>query len=232
MNHYMKRLGSTMTPRAALIAYKCNMESDDTHYLELRAIDAHGRMMEGTPVTEEFMNELALNYTGVESNKPHGRIPRTMLYADNRKGSEKYVWYDSPRKRMMYFTEKLNIDDGEYYAPGLIYEASDSSLKVYSYKGNKVPAEDEALFRGPFFNVSDSSVCLGSARVKKPDDPTFESVVAYWEKMFWMSKFSHLYGSISPTVDNLILVTKAAKDKPFDLDQLKPIDKTLKDILR
>lgn len=231
MNHNEKRLKSTMIPKAAIIAYKCDIDGEDTHYLELRAIDESGKMCQGMPVTQEFMNELALSYSGTEASRPHGAIPPQMLYADNRKGSEKYIWYNPPRKRTMYFIDDLNIEDGEYYVPGLIYGAGDSGLKVYAFKG-KVPKEDSELFRGPFFNVSESSVCLGSGKLDKPVDPTFGDIITYWEKMFWMTKFSHLYGGTSPTVNNLVLVTKRSKDKPFDENELKPLNKTLKDILR
>ena len=55
----------------------------------------------------------------------------------------------------------------------------------------------------------------------------------YWEKKFWLTEFSHLGGGGNPTRSNLILVTKAAKDKPFNLDELKPLNNLkLKDILK
>lgn len=52
-------------------------------------------------------------------------------------------------------------------------------------------------------------------------------------KKFWLTEFSHLGGGGNPTKSNLVLVTKAAKDKPFNLDELKPLNKLkLKDILK
>ena len=48
-----------------------------------------------------------------------------------------------------------------------------------------------------------------------------------------LTEFSHLGGGGNPTKSNLVLVTKAAKDKPFDLEELKPLrNLKLKDILK
>lgn len=60
-----------------------------------------------------------------------------------------------------------------------------------------------------------------------------QNLLEYWEKKFWLTEFSHLGGGGNPTRSNLILVTKAAKDKPFNLDELKPLNNLkLKDILK
>ena len=68
-------------------------------------------MGEGHPVTVEFMNELVRNYSETYSGTPHGRLPSNLLYADTRKGSERYVWYNPPGKRMMYFVGGLGIEE-------------------------------------------------------------------------------------------------------------------------
>ena len=62
---------------------------------------------------------------------------------------------------------------------------------------------------------------------------SYENLLEYWEKKFWLTEFSHLGGGGNPTKSNLVLVTKAAKDKPFDLEELKPLrNLKLKDILK
>ena len=82
------------------------------------------------------------------------------------------------------------------------------------------------------FNVTGSSVCLGSANIDLPKNLTYESLLQYWEKKFWLTEFSHLGGNGNPTRSNLVLVTKAARNKPFDLKELKPLNNMkLKDIL-
>ena len=62
---------------------------------------------------------------------------------------------------------------------------------------------------------------------------TYDRLLEYWEKKFWLTEFSHLGGGGNPTKSNLVLVTKAAKDAPFNIEELKPLKNLkLKDILR
>ncbi len=235
-NELTRKLRTLLHPRAALIAYA---GEDDGHYacdktcfLEVRDIDESGMMGEGRPVTVEFMNELVRGYSERHSATPYGKIPSNLLWCDPRKGSEKYIWYNPPRKRMMFFKEALKIEDAEYHLPGIIYAAGESRLNVYAYKDRELTGETE-LYAAPFFNVTGASVCLGSAKIEKPKDLTYANLLEYWERKFWLTEFSHLGALGNPTGSNLVLVTKAAKDRPFNLEELKPLDKMkLKDILK
>lgn len=218
-----------LVPRAALIAYRS--EDGSQYFLELREIGKNGKMGEGCPVTYEFMNEITRNYSETRGGTPYGIIPENMLYCDTRKGSEKYIWYNTPRRRMMYFKESLEIENAEYNLPGVIYVAKGMALDVYAYKGG-VPTEKTELFEAPFFNVTRSDVCLGNAKIEKPDSLTYVRLLEYWEKKFYLTEFSHLGGHGNPTKSNLVLVTKAARDAPFNLDELKPLKITLKNILQ
>lgn len=219
-----------MHPKAALIAYAS--KEGRPFFLEVRDINDNGTMGEGRPVTVEFMNELVRGYSEHHSSTPHGKIPSNMLWCDPRKGCEKYIWYNPPQKRMMFFKENLKIKNAEYNLPGIIYETRGDGLNIYACK-DKVLTDKTELYAAPFFNVTGSSVCLGSAGIDKPKDLTYEKLLAYWEKKFWLTEFSHLGGEGNPTKSNLVLVTKAAKDKPFDLEELKPLrNLKLKDILR
>ena len=59
----------------------------------------------------------------------------------------------------------------------------------------------------------------------------FSKLLEYWEKRFWLSEFSHLGGSRNPTGSNLVSVTEKARANPFDENELKPMNKQLKDLL-
>ena len=234
-NELTRKLRTLLHPRAALIVYAEENDNhstdDDGYFIEVRDIDENGTMGEGRPVTAEFMNELVRGYSERHSATPYGRIPSNLLWCDPRKGSEKYIWYNSPRKRMMFFKEALKIENAEYHLPGIIYEAGESHLNVYACKG-KVLTDETELYTAPFFNVTGASVCLGSAKIEKPKNLTYENLLEYWEKKFWLTEFSHLGGNGNPTRSNLVLVTKAARNKPFDLKELKPLNNMkLKDIL-
>ena len=235
-NELTRKLRTLLHPRAALIVYAsendCHNVYDNHYFVEARDIDENGMMGEGRPVTVEFMNELVRGYSESHSATPYGRIPSNLLWCDPRKGSEKYIWYNPPRKRMMFFKEALKIENAEYNLPGIIYEAGEDRLNVYAYKDTELTDKTE-LYAAPFFNVTGASVCLGSAKIEKPKDLTYANLLEYWERKFWLTEFSHLGGGGNPTKSNLVLVTKAAKDRPFDLDELKPLNKMkLKDILK
>ena len=105
-------------------------------------------------------------------------------------------------------------------------------MRICAYKVN-VPGPDTELYAAPFFNVTGSSVCLGNPRIELPKDLTYERLLLYWEKKFWLTEFTHLGSNGNPTKSNLVLVTKAARDRGFNLDELKPLNNMkLKDILK
>ena len=120
-NELTRTLKTLLIPKAALIAY--TSENERIFFLEVRDIDDRGNMTEGRPVTLEFMNELVKGYSERHGSTPYGKIPSNLMYCDSRKGSERYVWYNPPGKRMMFFGPELKIDNAEYNLPGVIYEA-------------------------------------------------------------------------------------------------------------
>lgn len=229
MNKLTEEFHELLRPKAALIAYHC-MQPDQKYYLETRPISEDGKMGEGRPVSHAFMNRLVNAYKESYSGIPFGFIPERLLYCDNRMGQEKYIWFDPPGKRMMYFNKALGIENAEYHMPGIVYAVTKDILRVYAYMGKRKPHPKEKLFLGPFFNTSSSHVCLGTAYLNKPENPSYAELLEYWEKRFWLSEFSHLSGEGNPTKHNLVLVTKAARDRPFNPEELKPYGKTLEQL--
>lgn len=169
MNELTNKLQQVMVPKAALIAYEYreNRYGNGMHYLELHPINDRGRMEAAVPVTYEFMNALVESYTDDRRNVPHGKIPANMLWCDTRKGHERYIWYNPPGKRRMFFAGSLNIPDGIFHVPGVIYKVSGDRLDIFSYKGEK-PVENSPLFLAPFFNVTGSSDLSGKCHVDSP----------------------------------------------------------------
>jgi PRTRC genetic system protein B len=229
-NELTRKLRTLLHPKAALIAY--TSDEDNSFFLEIREIDEEGNMGEGRPVTVEFMNELVRGYSERHSTTPYGKMPTNLLWCDLRKGSERYIWYNPPQKRMMFFMRSLQIENAEYNLPGVIYEAGEHGMNIYAYKDKELKT-DSTLYAAPFFNVTGASVCLGAAKIDRPKDLTYANLQEYWEKKFWLTEFSHLGGNGNPTKSNLVLVTKAARDRDFNLDELKPLNNLkLKDILK
>ena len=119
MNRLTEEFHEFLRPEAALIAYCCE-EPQRKYYLETRPILENGKMGEGRPVSHEFMNRLLSAYSESHSGTPFGFVPERLLYCDVRMGREKYVWFDPPGRRMMYFSEGLGIENAEYHMPGVV----------------------------------------------------------------------------------------------------------------
>ena len=136
-NQLTREITKVLIPRAALIAYSTsvqfNDESSRQYFLEVRDIGPDGIMREGRPVTVEFMNALVRNYSeSYTAGIPHGIIPSRLLFCNPTTGTEKYVWYSPPGKRVMFFVRDLGIENGEYNVPGIVYEAEMDALNVYA----------------------------------------------------------------------------------------------------
>jgi len=230
-NKLTEEILSMLTPKAALIAYENDTDLGDKYFLEMRPICEGGAMGAGMPVTYEFLREIAENYAGKNTTTPSGIIPAGLLYADTRRGCEKYVWWNPPRRRTMYFVQSLGVPDGEYHVPGVIYEAGEGNLNIYAFT-DETPAPGTKLYHGPFFNTTAGSVCLGSSSIERPSSPSYTQIMDYWEDRFWRTTFTHLGSGGNPTKNNLVLVTKASADRAFDVGELKSSGKTLKDILK
>lgn len=231
MNEITRKIHKLFKPKAALIAYECGEGYNKDYYLELHSINESGRMGAAVPVSYDFMNALVENYTADACGTPHGLVPENMLLCDTRRGHDRYVWWNAPRRRRMFFKDSLNIADGEFGVPGVVYDAKSDGLAVYAFKGTR-PDMDDTLYRAPFFNVTVASVCLGNAPLNLPSDPSFTDLVGCWERRFWMSEFSHLGGGNNPTKNNLVIVTENARNKSFDNEELIPHNMKLKDLLK
>ncbi len=96
-----------------------------------------------------------------------GRLPSNMLWCDTRKGHEKYIWYNLPGKRRMFFQDSLNIRMAYSICRKLSTSLKTREWTIFAYKGGH--RKRHAAFRGaPFFNVTrGSSVCLGQLHIGK-----------------------------------------------------------------
>lgn len=231
MNKLTRLMNEEYKPKMAMIVYECS-DNKVGVYLERRNI-INGKMASGVPLTKKcivnIMNAIAVDNDNFDFGI-HGTIPNNLLYADTTPGRTKLVWYNPPQNRQVYFARTLGIPDGIMNVPGIIYIAQDNKLTVVAFKGSKPKGK---LYKAPFMNVSDSGVCLGNSKIEMPSQSTFDNLILYWEKMFWMSEFSHILGD-NPVNGNLAVITKhliESGDK-FPTDILKPSPMTLKSILR
>ena len=230
-NKLTESVEAMVTPKMAIIVYEGERDYNGV-YLEQREIK-NGKMGSGRPLSKKCISEIICAIAEDSDELEiglHGIIPKTLLFADYSSGRNKLVWYNPPMKHKMYFTNYLGIPDGEMWLPGIVYSVVDNKLSVYAFKG-KTPKDD--LYWGPFFNVTGSNVCLGSAKTRKPKNQTYEEEMAYWEELFWNSEFSHL-GSANPIDGNLVVITKDCilNKTHFPMDVLIKADKKLKELLK
>lgn len=222
-------------PFCAIIAYKAEkgISTEEMFYLEQHSILKDGSMGVGKPLKKktlvEIMSVLSRSNKQIDTSI-YGTIPENVLFCDTRIGKEKLVWYHKPEERFLFFKDDLEIPNGIMTVPGLIYIAEEKNLSMYAFKGNK---PKNHLFAAPFMNTNETYVCLGNSKVKFPEERTFKNIMEYWEEMFWKSEFSHILGD-NPCLGNLSLITKdcISRKIPFPQDMLKPIRKTLNDLLR
>lgn len=221
----LEEAGGSLNPTLAIILY--TTPTKNFFYVERHTIDSNGQLLSGAPLSTDCISDMVASFSQEQISTPHGKVPENLLFCDNRIGNTKYIWFEPPKKQMMYFSDDLKIPDGEYYIPGILYVAHNNSLDVYAFKGGKPVNE---LYHTPFFNTTKGSVCLGNASLEYPENPSYEDLINYWEKKFWLTKFSHLGGSTNPTKHNLVVVTKKSK-KGFNEDELVLSSSTLNKLL-
>lgn len=227
MNELTRHLTGKFKPTQAVIVYNWQHE----YYLESRVI-TDGRMMAGKPLTSDCIAEI-VEFLSEEHQKEtniSGVIPPNVLYCDWSPKKQLLVWYNPPMERPMYFTDKLTLADGTAYQPGIVYVAKDGNLHVFAVKPKGRPSGKDLLYSPPYPNCSrNGSVCLGNAQVKYPSAITYESIMKYFETLFWASKFSHLEGENSNIKGNLNLYWKRAikQRHAFDTSILLPVEKGL-----
>jgi PRTRC genetic system protein B len=237
-NERTELLMSTYKPQLALMVY----QSGNSYYLESHDINDAGNLMEGKPLLQETIQNMVDVFFDEKRNtiKMQGIIPVNVLHFEHLPGGNyKMIWHRPAEVRIMHFASQLKLNTGKTWVPAMAYQVVRNSLSVYALKTNTRPVEKTKLLRAPFHNVSDDGeVCLGNATVKKPTEKTYESLMKYWEDLFWLSEFTHFNGSDKPVKTDLNKVYKKllaskTKLKWNDMDELVPYkSKTLKTILK
>lgn len=226
MNNLTKQLSTKLSPEMAIIVYAD--EERHSIFLERRDI-INSKMGAGIPLTEECIKDIADLTLNRSRKELHGIIPPNMLYADGRKGYEKYIWFEKPEKKMHFFSKSLQIPNGEFYTPSLLYVVKENTLSLYAFHGDY---PNKQLYRAPYFNVSSTYVCLGNSKLPEIEEMTYQNIIKYWETMFWKSEFSHILDT-NPVKSNLAILSKnlMKTGKPFPKSELIPVTLTLKKLI-
>ena len=241
MNRRTQNIAQPYHPVLALVVYATDEKFSDT-YIESHEIHTDGSLLEGKPLKQSTLDSIVdvffderkdrVEYAGIMP-------PEILTFKENYGGSYNLVWYNPPQIRHIYFSESLKITSGKAWVPGLVYRVIGSNLYVFAYNDNgSRPTEETRLMHAPFHIVSiNGSVCLGSAKIKKPTEKTYKNLIQYWEDLFWKSEFSHLASSTNPIKGNLSVVwNKLVKDNAVtwaSIDELIYDEKlTIKNLLK
>lgn len=239
MNSRSELLINTYQPQVAIVVYKSGVGDD--FYLESHNINESGGLTEGKPLKEETINGMVDVFFDEKKNriKITGFIPENILSFDTLPGGQyQMIWHRPAEIRVMHFAPHLKLKTGKVWVPAMLYVVVKKNLWVYALKRSGRPEFKTALFRAPFHNVSDEGlVCLGSAHVKKPSVNTYESLVKYWEDLFWLSEFTHLNGASNPTKSEMDkvyqrLLKSKTKLKWSNIDELKQLGKSVKHLFK
>ena len=229
MGNILEEINKKYIPVQCITVYRNNSRD---YYLETQKIE-NGRLCEALPLSQDVIDQMVDFFAEKQSqsNNISGFLPSNILYLNWSADSKVMCWYNQPMERMMHFREDLHIPSGLAWQPTVIYLVENNKLYVYTAKAKTVTSKTP-VFMAPYHNVSeDGSVCLGSAKIKKPEKLTYENLMNYWEAMFWGSVFTH-HGNEDCANININLYWKKSVRKTsvsgnkFDLSILKPYPKT------
>ena len=212
----------------AIVVYTSSVDGHNDAYLESHTINSKGQLLEGKPLCQETIQGIVDIFFDETQNRTliSGIIPENLIQFDVLPGGYyDMTWFRPAEKRHLYFFKELHIPSGEAMVPAMLYRVKRKYLYVYALLTDERPTINTSLYNAPFHNVdSEGSVCLGSAKVKKPSARTYQAEMDYWETMFWKSEFTHLAHAVNPTRTNLNLIWKGliGTDKAFDNSELLP----------
>ncbi|MCT1526055.1 prokaryotic E2 ligase family D protein [Sphingobacterium lactis] len=225
-------------PVKALVAFSSNMEDAPT-YVESYDLDENGYPINAHPLTVRESIQLRKSLQVQEEKErsnyltPKGIMPDKVLHIDYAQGQ--VVWYTTPQRKKLFFTESIGLTDGEANVPAIVWKASKSKLAVWALgsKQRTRPKGNEPLYKAPFFNLYDGgSVCMGNVETFARQEGGLEFFMDYWEAAFWNSTFSHLNVNTSPVKGNVIQLWESLlnKDRPFPTNSLISLEKKLNKI--
>lgn len=225
----------TLKMVAGIAIYNSNPYSGS--YLEVFDIK-NGKVINPRPLTPEQAKGLLSVITEKESSVKLGHIEPNMMYLNIIDSDNiEMVWWEPPQK-MEILSDLECIPTDDYYIPGLLYHCKgDEDINVYAYKGTSFKKGDK-LFQAPFPNIgSGGDLCLGTAK-SKVEKKGVSGWIEYCKEMVWKSKFTAIHTNLvldqtsDEDLEKIELVFEKAKTKPFDENQLIPIEKTYESITK
>ena len=238
----LDQYNTRFNPTAAILLYEISKNIEDSQLPEMvleyaEFIPEGERFILGAPrpLAQETINYLAscaLHKAKQQNNLTvftfKSIIPSEILYVrqspDLTQTDIAFVLYKP--KRALYFSNSLNIQDGEISLPNLVFIYRNKALKVFAFKDDQI-TQETMLYRAPFHNTG-SSVCMGSARINTKSN-YWEDLMLSIDTAFFSSTFTQLHGP--QVIDgnlNTVLDDCISNGKQFPEHKLIALNKSLK----
>lgn len=188
--------GSQFEISGAILLYRQNLDSvygrQSNAFATIHAVSTDQQRPQieaGRPMTEEDFASLVAQLA--PKSRPQVEWQDHSVLA---KGLGRMIWWTPPMKRAMFFSaSKHNTRSFKGQAmcpvPGMVWQATGTSLYVYAFEGDGMPTQETPLFQAPLFNVwASGQVCHGNA-VAPVDGKKGET--GEWEKFLFGSRFTH-----------------------------------------
>ena len=147
------------------------------------------RLGSAKPLSTFFLKELS---RGLGAMMRPEILPENVLV----RTPDTLMWWQPAQRRRMFFRQDGEMDaiSGRMFPqPGLVYRVNHRELQIRALAENRRPTGSTALRVAPYYNVNaDGLVCQGTMR--SPDEASVVAM-AQWEKSFFESEFTHIYGS-------------------------------------
>lgn len=176
------------------------------------------------PLTTAFLRELSRGL---------GAMTRPEILPDNVlvRTPESLVWWRPAQRRKMFFRhdDELGAVSGRTFPqPPLVFRVTQHELWIRALADNARPTATTALMIAPYCNVNtEGTVCQGTMR--SPEEASV-AAMEQWERSFFESEFTHIYGSghFTRHPGGLAgLWSSLAGKRTFAMDRLSPAGESL-----
>ena len=237
MKNITANFGTLYHPEKAILIYR-KQQNGQQYYVECYDLNADGRPINAHPLSVREASGLAKALQSTEKKEagfltPKGLMPSSVLHI--RSGNTPFVIWRTPARTVkMLFTAGLELPNGDYPVPALVWKANRSGMSVFAIPENEVPNMETPLFHAPFFNTYErGTVCMGNVALQIPAVCALEDFMAHWEKAFFGSYFSHMMEGHNPVNGNMVQLYRTLHEskKAFPEKALKKTSYLLKHLI-
>lgn len=142
--------------------------------------------------TKKFHKLLLSMYNPGDQYKFEGYIPDNVM--SFKSDTLDVMWYTKKDWYPFKFSESLELFESRVRRLNfwVVFHLVGNTLTTYVTKSR--PAKGVRLYRAPFLNVSDGSVCLGSAWKAIKETTYYEKIIDQTQRAFFESTYTHTSG--------------------------------------